>query len=161
MTNESVQRGSFVSGLGQRPLLRAALVGAVVGAFGWVLMLAIQNWILQPVFCRSSDTSGICANTQITAWIIAYILASIAGLFMLIRTNTFRPLLVVLAAIITLWGIGLWFVALPWWVGLLWSAGLFALAYVLYTWTVSIQGFAVAAVTASIFVILLRILVSY
>lgn len=145
--------------VGRNSLIAAFATGAIVGFFGWLLTLGIHNWVLEPIFCRSSDTASICTNSGLTAWIIAYVIVSIVGLFMLIRANVFRPLLVVLAALVTLWAVGLWFMPLAWWVGLLWGAGLFAAAYALYTWLASLEKFVIASLLTLVVVVLMRLLI--
>lgn len=145
--------------VGSNSLYTVLAVGAFVGVLGWLLMLGIHNWVLDPVFCRSSDTQSVCSNSGITAWVISYILVSIVGLFMLIRANIFRPLLVVLAALVTLWAVGLWFLTAPWWVGLLWSMGLFAVAYALYMWLASLQSFLLSGIITLVVVVLMRLLI--
>ncbi len=144
----------------QPSLVPSLLAGAFVGLFGWLLSLALNSWVLVPVFCRSADTTSACSNAPLTAWIIAYILVSIVGLFMLIRANVFRPLLVVAAALLTLWAVGLWFVSSAWWVGLIWSGGLFAVAYALYAWLASAKRFAYALIAIVVLVILFRLLMA-
>lgn len=135
-------------------------VGAFVGFFGWALTVAINSWVLNPVFCRSADTAAACSSAGLTAWIIAHVVISVIGLFMLIRLNVFRPLLVVLAALATLWIIGLWFLPLAWWVGLIWETVLFALAYALYTWLASAKNFIFALVAIVVLVILFRVIIA-
>lgn len=139
-------------------IVAAVSAGALVGLFGWLLTFAVRNWVLSPVFCRSSDTSSVCANIDPTAWTIAFVLVSIVGLFMLIRANVFRPLLVVLAALATLWLVGLWFNGAAWWVPMIWQMGLFAVAYALYTWLASIEKFALSLITIVVVVVLMRLL---
>lgn len=145
--------------VGWNSLIVVLSVGAFVGFFGWLLTLGIHNWIITPVFCRSSDTASICSNSNVISWVISYILVSIAGLFMLVRSGIFRPLLVVLAALLTLWTFGLWFMPAYWGAGLLWSTGLFALAYALYAWLASIERFIISSVLIVVVVVLLRLLV--
>lgn len=147
--------------VGRNSVIVALSVGASVGLFGWLLTLGIHNWVLSPIFCRSTDTAAVCTNSDLTSWIVAYSLLSIVGLFMLIRANIFRPLLVVLAALVTLWAVGLWFISAAWWVGLLWQTGLFALAYALYTWLASIEKFVIASLLIVIIVVLMRLLFVY
>ncbi len=145
---------------GRSSLFAGLAIGVFVGLFGWALMLAINGWILDPVFCRSADTASTCANADLTAWIIAHVVVSIIGLFMLIRANVFRPLLVTLAALATLWAVGLWFVSSDLWVGFLWETVLFALAYALFTWIASAKRFFYAVIVITILVILFRVLIS-
>lgn len=144
----------------QGSLFPSIAAGAFVGFFGWLLTIAINHWVLVPVFCRSADTTGACSNAPLTAWIIAYVLVSIIGLFMLIQANVFRPLLVAAAALLTLWAVGLWFMTSAWWVGLLWETALFALAYALYTWLASARRFAYALIAIIVLVVLFRLLIS-
>ena len=145
---------------GRSSIIVALGVGAFVGFLGWVVTLAINNWVLVPVFCRSADTAAVCSNAGAIAWVIAHILLSIVGLFMLIRAGVFRPLLVVLAALVTLWAIGLWFLPAIWWVGLVWETLLFALAYALYTWIASAGRFVYALLGIVVLAILFRILIA-
>lgn len=149
-----------VSSMGRSSLLASIVVGALVGMFGWLLTIAIHSWVLTPIFCRSSDTATACTNSGTTAWVIGFVLVSIIGLFMLIRANIFRPLLVVLAAIVTLWVFGLAFLSSVWWVGSFWSGVLFALAYALYTWVASAKQFAYALVGMIVLVVLFRVIIS-
>lgn len=160
MAREIVAEAKTNPRVGRNLLLTALSIGAFVGFFGWILTIAINSWVLDPVFCRSADSVSACANSGMTAWIIAHILMSVAGLFMLIRVNVFRPLLVVIATIITLWTIGLWFLPLAWWVGAIWETIFFALAYALYTWLIAQERFIYALVTTVALVVVFRVLIS-
>lgn len=144
--------------VGGNSMVAALSAGALVGLFGWLLTLGVRSWVLAPVFCRSSDTTAICANADITAWIIAFVLMSVVGLFILIRANIFRPLLVVLAALVTLWLVGLWFADDAWWVGMIWQTGLFAVAYALYAWLASLEKFVISLLAIILVVAGLRLL---
>jgi hypothetical protein len=135
------------------------MVGAGVGFFGWLLTLAINSWFLQALLCRSADTATACANSPAIAWGAAHVIVGLFSLFVLIRTNVFRPLLVVLAAMITLWMIGLWFISMTWYVGLGWETLLFALAFMLFAWIVSLNNFVVALIIAVVVVVLTRLLI--
>lgn len=142
-------------------MIVALSIGVFVGIFGSLLSLGIRNWVLNPIFCRSSDTASICANSDLTAWIVGFVIISVVGLFMLIRANVFRPLLVVLAAIATLWAVGLWFSSQAWWIGMLWQGGLFAVAYALYTWLASLEKFAFSLIAVIIVAVLMRLIFVY
>lgn len=148
-----VQTGSF------RTLPTSLVVGAGVGFFGWLLYLLFNHWLLAPVFCRSADTSGICANTEIISWATAFIIVGLTSLFALVRAGIFRPLLVVVAALATLWATGLWFSGGTWWVGLIWSTVLFALAYALYAWLASYARFVFSIILIVIAVLLFRLFI--
>lgn len=146
--------------VGRSSFITSTVIGAVVGFVGWLLMLGIYHWVLNPVFCRSADTATACANSGLTSWIIAFAIMSVVGLFMLIRANVFRPLLIVVAAFVTLWALGLWFLPLVWWLGLIWNTILFALAYALYAWLASADRFIFALIAIVVLVIIMRLVAS-
>ena len=157
MARDIVNTGA---GVGRNSLVQGLFVGAIVGFLGWLLTLAINSWVMDPVFCRSADTASICSNSGMISWASAFIIMSVFGLFMLIRGNVFRPLLVVLAVMVTLWATGLWFLGLTWWVGLIWSTVLFALAYLLYVWLAATDNFVVSIIATVIIVVLMRLIIA-
>src|SRR4051812_20656734 len=118
----------------KRSMIGAAVTGLLVGVVGWLASMAIQTWIIEPIFCRSAQTFSVCSNGGTIAWAVALIIVSIVGLLSLVRTGVFRPLLVVLASLVTLWGVSAWLGPLPWWQALLWHGLLFAAAYSLFAW---------------------------
>lgn len=142
-----------------RSLIGTSVSGLVVGMAGWLASLAIQQWIIDPVFCRSSQTATICANGDAVAWTIAMIVVSIFGLLSMVRWNVFRPLLVALAALIALWGVHGWLAPLEWWQAMLWHGGLFMFAYLLFAWVARINAFVIALILTILLIILARLVV--
>ena len=140
-------------------ILGTVLTGLVVGLVGWLLSLAIQTWIIDPVFCRSPQTFAVCANGGTIGWVIAMILVSIASLLSLVRNGVFRPLLVVLASLIALWGASAWLGPLPWWQGMLWHGVLFALAYALFAWVARLSNFLIAVIITIVLIVAARLIV--
>lgn len=143
----------------RRSVVGTLLTGLVVGLVGWLLSLAIQMWIIEPIFCRSPQTFAVCANGGTIGWAIAMIIASVASLLSLVRSGVFRPLLVVLASIIALWGASAWLGPLPWWQGILWHGALFALAYVLFAWVARLTNFLLAVIITIVLIIAARLVV--
>lgn len=143
----------------RRSVLGTVLTGLVVGVVGWLLSLAIQTWIIDPVFCRSPQTFAVCANGGTIGWVIAMILVSIASLLSLVRNGVFRPLLVVLASLIALWGASAWLGPLPWWQGMLWHGVLFALAYALFAWVARLSNFLIAVIVTIVLIVAARLVV--
>lgn len=141
-----------------RSTIAALAIGAGVGFLGWILTLVFKYGLIDPIFCRSADASSVCVNSTSIAWIFAFVIVSLVGLFSLVRAGVFRPLLVVIAAIVALWMVSVWFIGAAWWVGLLWSTLLFALAYALFTWLASLSSFVVSLIFMVIAVFLIRML---
>ena len=143
---------------GRRSLVSALLIGLGVGVVGWLLTIAFRNYIVEPVFCRSADTFAICNNGGTVAWIAAHIIVAIASVLALVRAGVYRPLLVVLAAFIALWGIGSWLAPLAWYWGVIWQGALFALAYALFAWLASVERFVIGIVATVVMIIVIRLL---
>lgn len=148
----------YVSGE-QRSVVGAALTGLFVGIVGWLTTMAIQAWIIEPIFCRSAQTANVCSSGGTIAWVTALIIVSIVGLLSLVRTGVFRPLLVVLAALIALWGVSTWLAPLPWWQALLWHGALFTLAYSLFAWLARVQSFLLSLIVTIVVIIVIRFVV--
>lgn len=143
----------------QRSDLRSAVVGFVLGIAAWLLNLGIQRFIIEPFFCHNADSFSVCAQGGTYAWIAAIIIAMAAGLFMLVRFSIFRPLLIILASIISLWGVANWIGPLSWWQASLWHGVLFALAFGLFTLIARIERFGIAFVVTILLILLFRLVV--
>lgn len=138
-------------------VFRALMAGVGVGVVGWLLTLFFKNVVIANIFCRSADTFTICSNGGTIAWNIAFVIVALASVFVLMRTNMYRPLLIVLAAVAVLWGIGTWLLPMAWWQGLLWSGVLFGLAYALFAWLAAHTVFAVSLISTIVVVVLVRL----
>ena len=158
MADTTVKQPIYI-GSDRRSIVSTILAGFAVGAAGWLLNLAIQRFFVEPVFCRNADSFSACANGGTVAWVIAIIIVSAVGLFSLVRTGIFRPLLVVLAAVVTLWGAASWLGPLTWWQATLWQGALFALAYILFAWIARTERFPVAFIVTILVIIILRLVV--
>lgn len=121
MEKSTVSQPAITELKSRRALVSAASVGAGVGLAGWLLSLLVQNFFVIPVFCRSADDFGVCASGGTIAWAIAFVIVGVVSVFALVRTTVYRPLLVVLAAFVALWGIAPWLAPLAWYWALLWS----------------------------------------
>ena len=139
-------------------LLRALLAGAVAGSLTWLLALGLERYALQPIMCGANN--GACGYVTITAVVIALIVAHFLGLIALIRSMTMRPLLVILAVIATLWGFHVWVGDMSWWLGTLYAAVLFGLAYMYYAWVNRLLFFPVALILTIISVVAARLLLA-
>lgn len=144
--------------LGRESLINAGLIGLGVGVVGWLLTIAFTNFIMEPIFCRSADTFTVCDNGAAISWGVAHVVAAVASVLALVRTNVYRPLLVVLAALIALWGLSAWLAPLAWYWQLLWQAVLFALAYGLFAWLAALERFTLSIVATIVVVVLIRLL---
>lgn len=143
-----------------RPLQlgQVALVGAVAGAFSWILTHVFGLYILKPAAC--SGEALACAASSQPAIIIAALIAASIGLFGLVKLQTFRPLLIIIAATASLWGVVGFVTALPWYVSLITVVLFYALAYVTFMWIARIRTFWLVVLISLILVVALRLIIT-
>lgn len=143
----------------RRAIVGSALVGALTGALTWVFNLLLQRFFIDPVFCRSADNFSICANGGTYAFNSALIILSIIAVVALVRVGGYRPLLVVIAAVATLWSANTWLGVNSWWEATLWMSFLSMLTYLVHSWLARIINFPISVLLMAIIVITARIIV--
>ena len=158
-TKELLSRqDNFLIELQPQQLIQIAFSGAIVGLAVWLLTLFIGQVILIPLFCGDSASAACTGSTDI-AGTFATIIAGIVGLIGLVRFGAFRPLLIVIAAAISLWGLSGWVNGM-FIIGLIWSVLLYALTYVAFAWFARIRPFVPALILVILVVLGARILAS-
>jgi hypothetical protein len=155
-TSESTELwGGFID-MPQQHVMQITLFGAVLGAVAWVVALFIKQVILTPLLC-GNPTSAACLDISNTSANITAIIVSVVGLLGLVRLSVYRPLLIVLAILISLWGFGSWTSGMPWYQTLSWSVILYALCYLAFAWLVRPRLFAPAVALTVVAVVLIRL----
>lgn len=139
-------------------LVRVLLLGVILGAVGWLLTLLLNQFVLGPVFCGNQSTTGLCLNSEVTAGNIALVLMSIAGVLGLVRMGVYRPMLIAIAVVISLWGIAGWVDGLVWFEGFIWTILLYAITYAAFTWLVRPRSFLFAIILVLVLIALARLL---
>ena len=137
-------------------LVQVALFGAGLGLASWLLTMAVKQVIFVPLFC-GDPTNAACVGATGSAGVLALIVTGIIGLLGLVRLGVYRPLLVALAAAVSLWGVALWTGSMQWYEAIAWSVLLYALVYAVYTWLVRPRTFAIALVLVIVVAVLSRV----
>lgn len=140
-------------------LVQVGLFGAGLGLLSWLLTILVKQIIFVPLFC-GDPTNAACVGATGSAGVLALIVAGIVGLLGLVRLGVYRPLLVALAAAVSLWGVALWTGEMEWYEAAAWSVLLYALVYVVYTWLVRPRTFGLALALVVIVAILSRVVSS-
>lgn len=133
------------------------LVGAATGALVWLLEWLVREVVIIPLFCNSPDSFTVCSSGGVYSWWIAAILATIASLFVLVRRGIFRPLLVVMAVLASLWGVWAWMGYLDWWQSLIWQMVLFGLGYALFTLLARVANFGLSLIAMVAAIVVVRL----
>ena len=127
-----------------KALIRLFIIGFATGVVGWLFYMAISQFFIEPVFCRSAETFGVCRNGGTIAWVSAHIVVLAAATAALARLGVYRPLLIVLGVLVSLWAAHSWLGGLEWYVSLLWQGFLFGIAVALFGWIARIPNFVIA-----------------
>ncbi len=142
-------------GMTRREFTSVLLTGLAVGAVVTLLYMLLNTFVFGAVLCRAQST-GDCSQAPNYAMIVAIIIGTIAGVANLARLRIYRPLMVGLAAAISLWAVHNITTGFAWYWMLLAVAVLFALSYAVFTWVARIRNFILALVVAIVLVIVTR-----
>jgi hypothetical protein len=133
------------------------LIGFITGSIIWTLERILSVYIFIPLFC----SGGNCAVATQTAYEVATLSTAALGLAMLIRYRLPRPLLIVIAVTIALWGLS----QLPFFstgiVSVISMMVLYGLSYSLFMWIMRIRNsYIVAFLSVGIVIVTRLILLS-
>ncbi len=143
------------------PMLRSDFmsvlaIGAVAGLLVWAIGFLFDRFVFDMYFCQN-EISAQCASAKNYSAVAAGLIVALAALGGLVRVRVYRPLLVLIASFLSLWGLA----QLSW--GLEWSTGLpvmmllYALAFGLYTWVARIREFWVSLIIVVLLVVAVRL----
>lgn len=116
------------------PWWQVALTGLAVGALYFIVTSAIERFFIDPLYCREMVNAAMCANSVGIAGNIAAVIIGAVGLGVLVSLRTARPIIVVTVSAILLWGLSSWTQGLGWAEIVAWSALLYGLSYVMFSW---------------------------
>ncbi len=139
-----------------RQFANVLFVGLGVGIVTWLLQLAFSKYVFGPIMCNDGSQAS-CGSVDSYASIGATIIGAAGGLVALVRIRVYRPLLVVLAAVISLWGLFAITGSMMWTATLSLFAVLHAGTYGLFVWLARIRSFLITIVTTVIAVVLIRL----
>jgi len=138
---------------------RVVFLGASAGLFTWLLALALDKYMLTPIFCADASGASICANSTVVAANVAAVLVGVMTVPLLAVIHIKRALLVVIMAVAALWGVAAW-TSGSWLASLLWTVGSYAAVYLAISWINRLRGDLAAIIFIIIFVVLARIVLA-
>lgn len=139
-----------------RELLSTVLCGVGVGLLVALLMYLMNKFVFGAVLCRPQAPAD-CAQAPTYSMIVAMIIGAIAGLVSMARIRVYRPLLIVIAATIALWGINTLTASMAWYFALPVIMIMFGLVYGLFAWIARIRSFILAIVVTVVLVVIVRL----
>ncbi len=120
----------------------------VIGA-----ILGILYWAITALFMRYTSSIGVAGD-------IATILIATIGLILLLNLHMTRPLLVVFASAVSLWGLSKLTDGLEWFEIILWSVLLYGLAYTFFFWLARYKRIMPVVLVAAVVVIIIRLTIN-
>lgn len=140
-----------------RKLLMIVLVGVIAGLVTWGLTHVLDVYVYKAILC-SDENAVQCASSSQYATTTAAVIGAAVALFGLVRLRVFRPLLIVLATFVALWGLLELVGDMQWYAEALVSAALYGVAMGAFAWMVRIRNFVIAIILVIIMTIALRLI---
>ena len=123
---------------------RIATIGAILGTLYWILTSFVGRY-----------TSNMSIAGNVSTIIIATI-----GLIIMVSQRMTRPLLVVIASAVTLWGLSDWTNDLVWFEVVIWNVIIYGLAYLLFSWIARYKDLVPISIAIVIIAIIVRITIT-
>lgn len=142
-----------------RKLLLAIACGAVAGLATWGLTHLLDVYIYKTILCRG-DAAVQCASSYQYATTTATILGGAIGLFGLVRLQVFRPLLIVIAAYVALWGLLASLFQSSWYVAAGIVVVLYGLAFGVFAWFARVRKFYIAMIITILVIVAVRLVLN-
>jgi hypothetical protein len=138
-----------------RVVMRVVLASMLLGLIAWALTYILQHFVLRAIFCQ--NPSAVCTNLSGYSGGISAIIVMVIGVVMLVRIGVYRPLLVALCVMVSLWGLASWINGLGIFESIFWTVGLYAVAYTLYSWLARLRSAVIMLVVILLVVLITRV----
>ncbi|HJP81509.1 MAG TPA: hypothetical protein VJ841_03900 [Candidatus Saccharimonadales bacterium] len=154
-----VSRPSIYIDMSIRQVIGVVIVGLTAGVVSWGLAAVIDQYILHGMLCQTMMTPQ-CQAVPSYSRSAAMLIAGLAAVFTLVQLQVFRPLLVAIGVVASLWGLGALIGSQPMFAEAGIYAGAFTLAYLAFTWIARLRSFWVSFVLMVALVAAVRFLLN-
>ena len=158
MTDYVVEAKPTIIEQSRNTIFKIAGIGFLAGLLTYALAWLMQHYILKDLICNGDAN---CSDGVMFSGNIASIVISIFAVLLLVKVGSYRPLLIVIAAVVSLWGLSTWLQPLSDVESAIWYAIAFALTYVTFAWIARIRNVPVMVIATVVVVLLLRIISIY
>ena len=129
------------------------LTGVTIGVLYVGLSALITHFVIDPLYCKATLNSGICVNSELNGGNIVTILSALVALALFIRLRVFRPIVIVVASAVLLWGLSGWTAGLGAVEIVVSSAILYGLSYIMVSWICRYKSTAPVLIAVTLIVI--------
>lgn len=160
MTTESQEEKSVsIIPMLQTDFIGVVALGAIAGFLMWMFGGLLNRFVFDPYLCQNA-IGDQCVSAVNYAAILSGLFVGAISLVGLIRLRVYRPLLVVLASFMALWGV----VQLTWGMstltGILVIALLYGIAFGVFTWIARLREFWISLILTILLVVVVRLVLS-
>ncbi len=157
MTNDkAVEKPAPIIPVLTNDFINVLVLGGLVGLLVWGVGAMLDRFVFDAYFCQG-DISSQCMSAQNYSAAAALLVGAIAALAGLIRLRVYRPLLVVIASFMSLWGLAQLSWTFDWMTGVAIMILLHALGFGLYSWIARIREFWIALFVVVVLVVAVRL----
>jgi hypothetical protein len=145
--------------MGIRDFIWILLFGAGAGLLVWGLAYLLDVYVFEAILCKGNVVAQ-CSMAPRYGAVTASLVVAILMLLSLVRLGVYRPLLVVLAVTISLWGMTEFLWDFAWYVSALWTIALYAVAYGAFAWISRLRMFWLALILSFGLLLVMRFLMT-
>lgn len=142
-----------------KKLLFVMLFGAVAGLVTWGLTVLLDTYVYKAILCNS-DAAVQCASSYQYATTTSTIIGAAVGLFGLVKLQVYRPLLIVIASFVSLWGLLHLLIPFPWYGEAITAVVLYGVAFGTFAWLARIRKFVFAIILVILMVVAVRLVLN-
>lgn len=153
---EQVERPSQIIPMTRDDFIGVLVLGGATGLLVWGIGMLLHHYVFDVYFCHG-DVVGQCGSAKNYAVVAASIVGGVAALAGMVRLRAYRPLLILIASFLSVWGIVQLSWDLGWVAGMLTAVALYAIAFGAYAWIARVREFWIAAAAMFVLVILVRL----
>jgi len=139
------------------PLIRILIIGLASGIVFWLMSIGISRFIINPITCDSLSKYATCLNSLTIAGNISTVLIAVIGMVAMVRLRIARPLVVAVATGAILWNLSKWTDGLSLLEVISWSAALYALSFLLFSWLTRYEKIIPVLIFSTIIVIIANV----
>lgn len=157
MKNEGVEERMPFADVSSRQMVQVGIISITGGMLLWLLAYALSQFVFKG-FC--APDVGVCVEANQYSSGVASVVIGAIILFGFVKLAIFRPLLVVIAATVSLWGLGSYLTSFSMPAALLISGLLYGVAFLTFTWLARIKVFWLSLLSIVVLVIVIRLILS-
>lgn len=152
----SAERPASVVSMSNSELINILIIGGIAGLLVWGLGFLLNRFVFDAYLCQN-EVSNQCAYAKNYAAGLAALIVSFGALGALVRFRVYRPLLVLIAAVLSTWGVVQLSWNFTWYLGVLVAILMYALAFGAFSWVARIRDFWITLIVAVVLVLIVRL----